>query len=395
MITKKYLKGLILLTTSLIVLGCAKDDSLPDGTPAEKPGNAEAKDISPNVITQEATYFNNLFNLFGGGWTGGDGAYSIPLPDGRLLWTFGDTFLGTVNEDYTRNGPLINNTFVIQDGDQLTTLYGGTEENPEAYVRPLDNPNHWYWPADGIVLDGKLYMFMSRIRSTGEIGIFSFEQVGTDLTVFSLPGLEMIGQYQVARTDQYLMGVNLYREENFVYVYGTRSTFRKNAVLARFDTSNPLDIRYWDGEGWSDTFVPDVYLKKGNGENLRVSNQLTVFKQGDDYRLLVQDDFAGSEIRVYTSDSPTGPWFSPQIVYETPETGLDNGNLWTYNAYAHPHIEHPEKGILVTYSVNTFDFWSLFQDARIYRPRFLWVKEAGLIFRNQRIAFLISLRAQS
>ncbi len=32
----------------------------------------------------------------GPGWTGGDGGWSVPLPDGRVLWLFGDSFLGRV-----------------------------------------------------------------------------------------------------------------------------------------------------------------------------------------------------------------------------------------------------------------------------------------------------------
>ena len=36
-----------------------------------------------------------LFDGLHGSWAGGDGAASVRLPDGRLLWLFGDTFTGT------------------------------------------------------------------------------------------------------------------------------------------------------------------------------------------------------------------------------------------------------------------------------------------------------------
>ena len=39
--------------------------------------------------------FNQLFTRFSE-WTGGDATYSVPLPDGRVLWMFGDSFIGTV-----------------------------------------------------------------------------------------------------------------------------------------------------------------------------------------------------------------------------------------------------------------------------------------------------------
>ncbi|MBK8566787.1 MAG: DUF5005 domain-containing protein [Saprospiraceae bacterium] len=73
-----------------------------------------------------ATDFNQLFTRYSG-WTGGDATYSIPLPDGRNLWLFGDSFIGTVNANRSRpGGGLLRNAFVVQDGDELTTLTGGS-----------------------------------------------------------------------------------------------------------------------------------------------------------------------------------------------------------------------------------------------------------------------------
>ncbi|MFM7221979.1 MAG: hypothetical protein ACKO03_00955 [Bacteroidota bacterium] len=51
-------------------------------------------------------------------WKGGDGAGSIDLGRGRVLWLFGDSFIG---DQYaiSRNGAsLINNSIAIQQGDE-------------------------------------------------------------------------------------------------------------------------------------------------------------------------------------------------------------------------------------------------------------------------------------
>jgi len=63
-----------------------------------------------------------------GGWIAADATYSIYLPDGRTLWLFGDTFIGEVEEDNSiaPGVVMIRNSAVIQDGDSLRTLYGGT-----------------------------------------------------------------------------------------------------------------------------------------------------------------------------------------------------------------------------------------------------------------------------
>ncbi len=368
-----YRNSLLTIPVLIVLAGCSKDENYIHTSEEDNVSKSTA-DQSPLVVTSPAPFFTNLFDVSGGGWTGGDGAYSIPLPDGRILWTFGDSFLGTVNPDYSRPGtPMINNSFVIQDGDQLTTLHGGTPANPSAYVIPFGDPSHYYWPGDGTVIGNKLYMFMLRIRSTGTGGPFGFEHIGTDMAVFSLPDIQLINQYEIARTKQVLMGVSIYEEGEYIYTYGTRSTFGKNCLAARLSIYNPSAIEYWNGTNWGSEFVIDAYLKRGNGENLFVSNMFSVFKRENNYHLLTQEDFLGSRIYLYTGPSPIGPWSNKIEVYDTPESG---SVMWTYNASCHPHITHPTKGMLVTYSTNAQNFFDLFNDVRNYRPRFFWLNEA-------------------
>jgi hypothetical protein len=145
-------------------------------------------------------------------------------------------------------------------------------------------------------------------------------------------------------------------------------------VVARFQKSSPDQIEHWNGSAWGPDFVGNAYMLRNNGEALGVSNQFTVFKHDGKYRLLTQNDFFSTQIFLYTGDSPVGPWRNPVLVCETPETG---GNKFTYNAFAHPHIQHPNKGMLVTSAVNSQNFWDIFADARIYRPRFFWLNTAN------------------
>jgi hypothetical protein len=73
-----------------------------------------------------------LFHTYGdtsGQWSGGDGAASVLLPDGRVVWLFSDTLIGPVNADHSRprSAVLVNNSLVVQDGTALvSTRYGGT-----------------------------------------------------------------------------------------------------------------------------------------------------------------------------------------------------------------------------------------------------------------------------
>jgi hypothetical protein len=44
------------------------------------------------------------------GWVGGDGAYSCPLGSARILWLFGDTPVGAVENGRRRMDAFIHNS---------------------------------------------------------------------------------------------------------------------------------------------------------------------------------------------------------------------------------------------------------------------------------------------
>ena len=60
----------------------------------------EDSELIPQPVPDR--FYNDLFTRRNGGWTGGDGTRSVALPDGRILWLFGDTFLGTIRPERSR-----------------------------------------------------------------------------------------------------------------------------------------------------------------------------------------------------------------------------------------------------------------------------------------------------
>jgi len=95
----RFRTALLAAAIGVALLGgsCALSPTLAQ-RPSERCGPAQIQ--APAAVPDEA--FGQLFVRFGDGWTGGDGTSSVPLPDGRTLWMFGDTFLGQVNPDRSR-----------------------------------------------------------------------------------------------------------------------------------------------------------------------------------------------------------------------------------------------------------------------------------------------------
>jgi hypothetical protein len=314
----------------------------------------------------------------GGGWTGADSTYSVPLPDGRDVWLFSDTFLGPVGADHTRplTAPFIHNSMVVESHHRLTTVTGGTVTHPESLVGPTPSGpptdpstqnSSWYWSGDGTVEGNRLRVFYLRFVATGS-GSFDFRWDSTAIATFSLPDLKLLSLTPTYGGGGVTWGSALLEDGGWTYVYGIEDLGAgKYMHLARARTGDLLGAwQFWTGSGWSSDPASSTRLMDG------VSNEYSVSKVDDEYVLVTMDTSVplGREIVAYTSASPTGPFANRMHVYDTPETG---GNIFTYNAHAHPELSRGGN-LVVSYNVNSFDVHDVYRDVRDYRARFLDVR---------------------
>ena len=312
------------------------------------------------------------FTRSGPGWTGADSTYSVRLPDGRTLWLFSDTFLGTVRPDRSRprDSPMVNNTLVVQDGRNLVTLHGGTPEQPAAFFTP-SQAGSWYWLYDATVDDGALYVFLIRFRKAGD-GPFGFEWQGTDLARLSLPDLRVQSVQPVPSAGGIAWGSALLEDGDLIYVYGVEDLGdRKYSHLARARRgalAGPWE--YLGEQGWSDDPAASRRLLAGIG------NEHSVTRVGAGYLLVTMDTSVrlGADLVAYAACSPEGPWEHKTVVYRTPE---NKDEIHTYNAHAHPELSEDGQ-LLISYNVNSLSLPALFVNADFYRPRFIRVRVPAL-----------------
>ena len=102
----------------------------------------------------------------------------------------------------------------------------------------------------------------------------------------------------------------------------------------------------------------------------RISNELSVTPTlHGQYALIFSLDTLSGKVAMKLADNPWGPFGPAEVLWEisTPP-GLND--LFTYNAKAHPHLSKPGE-LLISWNVNTFNFWDHFTYADIYRPRFI------------------------
>lgn len=341
--------------------------------PAQPASNAElAANAEPD------TAFNNLFRRDIGGWIAADATFSILLPDGSTLWLFGDTFIGEVNPDNSikSGSDFIRNSAVIQQGDVLHTLYSGTPADPYAFLPTSEPDSTWYWPEHGVVEDDSLYIFVAKFRhaDNGSQG-FNFEHAGNDIAVLTYPELERVRTFPIeaSAVNGVLYGDRILVDTTYTYIYGRRSDAGTNIPyphVARATNGNvhSLEWQFYNGSGWS-----SEPMETSRINHFQVSQQYSVSKFRGKYILLTQDIWLSPKLFSFTSDNPTGPWSNKRLLYTTPET---SGSTFTYNAYVHPQFNRNAE-MLVSYNVNG-DFWSIFSNVEIYRPRFIRIPYMNL-----------------
>lgn len=313
------------------------------------------------VSVSLATDFNQWFTRYSG-WTGGDATYSILLPDGRTLWLFGDSFIGTVRPDRSRPGSsFYRNAAMVQEGNEFTTL----PVNGNAFIRPPD-PGWWYWPGHGVADGDTLRVVMFGMKSTGT-GAWDFAYGSLDVATYHLPDLSLISIERKKAGPAINFGAGVMTTGDYTYIYGAEKVgFSKYLHVARVQGRNlNSQWEYFDGTGWTTDESASARLFSS------VSEQFAVFEDGGKFYLLTQHHILGGEIYLYDADSPTGTFKNKRTVYCTPQS--HQGELFTYNAFVHPQFSGNGE-LLVSYNVNSGSFADLFQNADTYRPYFVRIK---------------------
>ncbi len=327
--------------------------------------------------------FTRLFARDCCGVTGADGEYSVLLPDGRTVWIFGDSFLGTVKPDRSRDKRtpwFIRNCMAVQDGDSLYTLYNVIDGWESSLVIPPGAPKGkqfsedslWYWPGDGFIENGKLKVFMTAFYQAIP-GNWGFRWVSANIATFSLPDikLERIDHFSYPGEKEVHWGHAVCDgDKKYTFIYGAEDK-SKNLYVARAPKNDILaPWEFYTGEDW----VRDSKLAKPMLA-IQGSEQFSVFRIKNKYVLLVQEGgFMSGEICSYYSDSPFTGWKNRKVLCNTrlPDEVISTKNLFAYNSLAHPQfITNGE--LLISQCINSFEVEDVFQDASKYRPVFLRV----------------------
>lgn len=328
-------------------------------------------------------------------WIGGDGAYSVDLGDGRVLWLFGDSFINTDGKSTRSGANLVHNCIGIQDGADPQTASieyawrDGADGKPAAFFQPRQDDGSWLWPGHGARLDdGGLVLFMMRIRGTGvdEGGdALGFRESGWEAVYIDNPDAPP-AQWNMhwMDTPEHELAVmagagGVLREGGYLYAFGTDDgAADKPLHAARWreeDVGNKdlSRMEWWcgDKDGWrvlddDAEATPEPLFSHGQTEQSIHRDAKT-----GTFICIQSEKFGEADIVMRTADALEGPWSAPEKLHAPPKTGRDGRVI--YAAKAHPQLCE-DGDIVLTYVTNTLDFEELFKDPDVYYPRFVKAK---------------------
>lgn len=325
------------------------------------------------------------------GWQGADAAYSIPLPDGRDVWIFGDTLYGK-QRLVTGHAPrMVHNSLGISTCDAQGNFHlkyvirRGAENSAESFFSPK-NPNHWYWALDGFVVKDDLWVTLLCIEHAKKASPWAmdFATCGSDLARISHLDRDP-QQWNVEYFPLVPDGVKAYPSAStvvngkYVYLFALYESGSRPLLVTRIpleglnDPQKHLEYLAADGK-WTPGFDPanaKMVMKTGSTElSIRYHPALKKW-------LAVMLDPNGFSDKVILRSAPdlTGPWSESKVIYHIPE--MLPGPKRDKDTFCYAGKEHPEfetSGELdFTYVCNTMDVPKLAANHSIYYPHFIQV----------------------
>jgi hypothetical protein len=311
------------------------------------------------------------------GWTGSDGAYSIPLGPKRTLWLFGDTWIGRVENGKRVKPRMINNSAAWQElgnaPEPMRFFWDESRETPGAILRPQDEKT-WHWPGDGAMVDGKLYLFVHVLRhqEKGAPG-FQFDWFADELWQIANPEAEPTN-WRVERgrlPDAMHWGNACYFDGEYLNAYGSMLVARPLEAplgLARIHRNHlaKFDPTKWayrvEGGRWSENPKGlDPVVRDG-------ASELSVQKlRGIDGLVMVNIPLGlGSEIAVRQAAKPEGPWSAPIIAYRVPK---QEDKVYVYAGKGHSELATKDGQMIITYCRNIGELREHISRPALYAPQ--------------------------
>jgi hypothetical protein len=312
-------------------------------------------------------------------WRGADGASSIDMGNGKVLWLFSDGFVCKDSTRSRKNSVMIRNSVAIQTGYDLKDSkikYCWDQSGKKPKELFWVHGKGWFWTGHGTMVKDRLIIFLIKEHSV-RTGL-GFEASGWYAVVVYNPGDEpskwKMKYFEGPETFGLIAGSGaVLKDDKYLYSYGAVEPATHEIYLLRWKLEDAYNGRImfpeWFMKGkWAGRKtrfpVPDPLFTGGTEFSVHYDSTLKKYIQIQSF------GFGEGELGFRLSDSLQGPWTNPFMFYKPVYPGVKKPFM--YSAKAHPELHG--NGIYITYNINSFDFGELIENQNIYFPKFVLLK---------------------
>ncbi len=344
------------------------------------------------------------------GWLGGDSAYSVPLGNGTSIWIFADTFVGAATAtSRTQSNGFIHNSIAISTCTSQSCSYhyywsGMNTSKPGPVFSVPGSTTDWFWPMDGFVYNGTLYLAFMQMHSTGSGGAFGFAYSSAQLASISnysaspskwsityqtlntggsaVPGASIVvGQGPNGNPDP-----SNPQGANYAYFFTVVPASSSSAPpymallrlpLAQLGTAARPGNANWEylktDSTWGSWMGTATALPSNNAAVLNPgATEMTVrYHASANQWIAVYPLGLDNNARYAISSSMTSSWGQSESLYSYPEMQSSNPN-YTPNVFCHAAKEHTElestNQLVFTYACNSTQASDVTNNMNLYRP---------------------------
>ena len=303
-------------------------------------------------------------------WLGGDGAASVPLPSGDVLWLFGDSFVEPNGSGQRDRAILVANTMAIQHGRNpavatMAFFWRLHKGLPAPYFPAA--PGRRLWPMSAVAVGDKVLVAL--VESCCHDAALLFRITGSRLVLLEPTPADPLSWRvrQLAIKRQHpgiLLGAAALHlgDRGALYALSPEDQPPHAVHVARLDQAAilagkpvvPVGLRNPEGHG-------EVILRQGQVE-------LGLGRAASCWLVAMNGNVLGWRPMALGASSILGPWH--ELVWQglaiTPPPGL------LYALKVHPELQGVP--LVFTYASNTLDERRLLADQGYYYPRFLRAK---------------------
>jgi hypothetical protein len=321
-------------------------------------------------------------------WVGADGAYSIDLGQGRVLWTFGDTWIDPSGRKTRDGATMVSNSVAIQQGydpeqASMSFFWGNMDtDTPIAFVPDVAGMR--FWPGHGAMVGEKLILFWMDVNTVPDGIGFSVTEWRALLVSNPTdePSAWQLEPLDNPSNDRRIIvgsgGVLVH--DGYLYAHGAQEPGPDQAIyLVRWPETDAASgdlttgMQWWGGEdvGWlsgPNAFRQALPVADNGQTEFTVHYDSTHAR----FQLTHSSGFGNAVIVGRYAEHITGPWSPPDTLLIPPHNVVPDISI--YQGKSHPWSTGD--GLVLTYATNSFDFGDHFRNAWLYYPRFALTRPA-------------------